>query len=251
MTINYIITCGISQLKFDRIGSAFPSGKKQFTSWIENDWTKNDYNSVNYMNKVVGILNKGFENEQPGGHNLLGAELSTLKLLRQKQARDSNEEEKFRVLASVSNDGQLAATILTNSLEKLGLTGSKQTVKDLDDKPDEDRVNPAMCSLVDNLYNSLLPKAKNKLIITGGFKSILPCITLFATLNGLEMYYLFEDSNCLQSLQPTGKSLKDPAKRSEWITLWMDTLYDDDKVKMDCWIVDLFDKGLADREYYG
>lgn len=249
MTINYIITCGTSQLDYDRIGAAFPSGSNAFDRWVEKNKNEDQSESPE-METIACELKDDFDQRRPGIPNSLGAELSTLKLLRQEQKLDNSEKEKFTVLASDSNKGQLAAEILTKTLVKAGFEGCRVTVRDLDENPENSKVNPAMCSLVDNLYMSLQSGDINKLIITGGFKSILPCTTLFATLNGLEMYYLFEESNFLQSLQPTGESLKNPKIRHKWIKEWRKLLSNETK-NTNSWLYLLFDSGLKHNEQFG
>ena len=250
MNINYIITCGTSQLDVKKLRPAFDNGDDRIKAWIEKDWEGTDPAAIEKMDNVIKHLSTAYQNQHLETPNPLGAELSTLKLLRQEQPKGPKDTETFKVLASESSKGKLAATILTKTLLELEMKGDMETVRYLNDKPRPDRVNIAMCSLVEKFYKSLLAEANNKLIITGGFKSILPCATLFATLNGLDMYYLFEDSNCLQSLQPTGQSLKNADQRHEWINHWKNTLYKNG-VKVNNWIVELFSKGSDNHMHFG
>ena len=58
----------------------------------------------------------------------------------------------------------------------------------------------AQCNLARVAVDSLQQGRHNKLVITGGFKSMISAMTLAAFMFGLRMYYLYEDDKSLQRL---------------------------------------------------
>lgn len=64
----------------------------------------------------------------------------------------------------------------------------------------------------------------NLFLVTGGFKSILPCLTMLSLLYGIEMVYLFEHSPQVQrfKLVEAGTAPEKEAWRGEWLKLMKD-----------------------------
>jgi hypothetical protein len=63
----------------------------------------------------------------------------------------------------------------------------------------------------------------NSLIMSGGFKSTIPCLTLASFFFGIELLYIFESSNQLQKIHPK-IDLSTEEKRSFWNDVWEELL---------------------------
>lgn len=260
-SINYIITCGTSQLdpnKYTNIpGHPFAQEKtrKSYINWhdpnqrrlMPGGWTDNQIEDEKV--KTIDRLVEDFK--QPGLSNVLGAELSTIKLRRNEHPLNPGEIEYFHIIASETTEGKLAAEILDRTLKKLGMHGEEKItpVTYLRDKlEDSDLARAGLDNLITRLFKALRTDAQNIFVISGGFKSVIPCITLFATMFGLEMVYLFEDSNLLQTY-PATNYLHNPANRKKWIADWNDNVYGKN-VELAPWLNTLFDTGRSKQEMY-
>lgn len=85
----------------------------------------------------------------------------------------------------------------------------------------------AEMSLVEIIRRNLLSIEsgwRNLFLVTGGFKSILPCLTMLSLLYGIEMVYLFEHSPQVQRFQlvEAGTAQEKEAWRHEWLKLRKD-----------------------------
>ncbi len=262
--INYIITCGTSQLDSKKyqnwIGHSFrnkttleqfidyhdPDLKNDPVKWeqVTGNWTPNKVATT--KQEIVDRLVQRFN--QPGLSNFLGAELSTIKLRKEKHPSDT---EYFHIIASETTDGKLAAEILCRTLIKLGMRGEEiiTPVRYLRDKlEDPGMASTGLKNLINHLFGALKTDAQNVFVISGGFKSVIPCITLFATMFGLEMVYLFEDSNLLQTY-PATEYLHNLANRKNWIADWDNKIYGKN-IEMAPWMRQLFDDGVQNNQMY-
>lgn len=252
MPINYIITCGTSQLDYEKLKflKIFTGEDKykKFNNWhvLGPEYAKglDDDDVNNLIEGISTLLAESFYTTP----DALGAELSTIKLRR--PASDQRDTEYYRILSSDTKKGQLSAVILKKTLDKLGMQGDDiARITGLKDKPqNEGMAKTALNNLISGLFNALRTDAQNVFVISGGFKSVIPCITLFASLFGLEMVYLFEDSNLLQTF-PATKYLHDPIKRQDWINYWDKTLYQNN-LPRDSWLYSLFNTGKAVTQLY-
>jgi putative CRISPR-associated protein (TIGR02619 family) len=258
LNINYIITCGTSQLDpkkytdFPGHPFAVQETRDSYINWhnpnlrafVPDGW--DDQKIEDWKLKTIKRLVEDFK--QPGLSNVLGAELSTIKLRKEKHPSDM---EYFHIIASETTDGKLAAEILCRTLLNLGMCGKKtiKPVKYLRDKlEDPGMASTGLNNLITHLFDALRTDAQNVFVISGGFKSVIPCITLLATMFGLEMIYLFEDSNLLQTY-PATEYLHDLTNRRNWITDWDTKIYGKN-IELAPWMRKLFDDGVQNDQMY-
>jgi hypothetical protein len=151
------------------------------------------------------------------------------------QERDSQPgwspaEDQAILLASQTGSGMFAALILKLVLVELwGMPETSiklQMIYGLKDRPEHvDTVMEELAKCIkDNLIhtdrkNVKTPSAHNILVMSGGFKSVIPCLTVFSMIYGLEMVYMFEFSRHLQSLHPV-YNYEDPDSLKVWRKTW-------------------------------
>jgi putative CRISPR-associated protein (TIGR02619 family) len=237
----FIITCGTSQLGepnlknldnavwdnyheeefkdyFDKDASW---GQIQFETWVETHFLPKfrerfEINSI--TKKLIGTKD-----------NPLGAELSTLHLLQQpKQGIQWAPKDDLIVLLSSETTKGLATAELIRSLLTINYDVPENfvqvvTIPFLNEAPAD--VDKAL----DNLAIALLthidlddPRSeidKYCLVMSGGFKSAIPCLTLTSFFFGIELIYLFENSNEPQHLQPK-INLISKKSRQIWYSTW-------------------------------
>lgn len=136
-------------------------------------------------------------------NNPLGAELSTL--IRYMQ--DGNLEASghtFHILHSDTYPGWFNALLLQQTAAAMEWAVPADIdlhkIDNLRDKPAEG--NDPLQAL-SRAVNDILPKLKNPVIIaSGGYKSVIPCMTIYALLYAVPLIYLFEKSDQLVNLTP-------------------------------------------------
>lgn len=139
--------------------------------------------------------------------NPMGAELSTLLAFFTRKNINPKSTSEFHILRSNTYKGWFCALVLKKIIEGLewGVCGEAFLVDGLRECPDRNDI--PLQSLALRLIEIIKLHDHHRiapiLIGSGGFKSVIPVLTIFSTLYALPLYYLFEDSNLLQELSPT------------------------------------------------
>lgn len=247
--LNLIVTCGTSQIKSDKLTKHTDvlANGEYFNFEVDlNELNYNDFTTKHQLtiNKLKGRLEKRKEDLElliGEKNNPFGAEICTIKklFLSQPDLSSNLVRKKCFIISSDTVSGRVCADILKwECINFLKIPEDDINIKQvagLREKPEtEQGINEAMDQLVSSLKNeSIQPQWRNIIIMTGGFKSILPCLTLTALYYGLEMAYLFEDSKHLQLLMPV-IDWTDKKKREKWINNWREVLKEG-KVAVNSW----------------
>jgi putative CRISPR-associated protein (TIGR02619 family) len=167
--------------------------------------------------------------------NLFSAEIGTLTAM-----EGSSEDADWRplsdrlvLLASETRLGLFSAAVARELVLRGWQVPPDQVmiscVKGLQEKPENS--DQALANLANTLINFLQESTKsdpwrNILVMSGGFKSAAPCLTVFSLLFGIELVYIFELSDRLQSLHPR-VDLRNDEARKFWKKTW-DGMYKQD-----------------------
>lgn len=230
MRNNIIITVGTSQIREEKIAPLLPSEAVRFSRLRNNQpLNENDIRAlILACNTLSGRL---LTNPQ-----FYGAEIATLQVMLANPELDFRENGDFILLASDTLKGRIARRILYENLIKKWHISESQILprrEDLDaayiitglkENPiSKNEVDEAMVSLAefirDNLKSHQLGRPaeyQNICVMSGGFKSIIPCLTMLSLIYGFELFYLFEESNLLQSVHPI-KEMEDIGEHQFWI----------------------------------
>lgn len=239
MPVHYVITCGTSQIEKEKLKGSLGFSEKEAANFIsqvkrakgqqtpevffnehQTEYARIVKKLIENWNKLPDLIGKE--------DNPFGAEISTLKAY----MKDRPAEATATVLTSDSAAGYFCSRILLTLLKSkddINIDNEPKMVGRLDEEPsNQECVNLAMVNLINLAYDALKvenprnPETKgicNIIIASGGFKSILPGLTLFAFVYGLELVYLFEQSNLPQVLTPA-MNLTDRKVREKWIDHW-------------------------------
>lgn len=170
-------------------------------------------------------------------NNPFGAELSTLirmeKDLHLPPPKGKRPPHRIVLLASQTRAGLVARRILYGNLTSEAAYNFAPVENDAGAGVKEEMVRglsevtldpvSAERELVRVIRTNLLPKKdgwRNLFLVTGGFKSVLPCMTMLSLLYGVEMVYLFEHSPALQRFQLVQAKTDD--KVMQWRDVWVD-----------------------------
>lgn len=228
------------------------------------DVNPGDYLANRQVNGAIEEIVTSLVNEFPNRHkkvpepeyiqddwwldNPFGSELSTLIRMEEElnldpEKRSEVPPHRFVLLASETPAGLIARRVLQRVLTDERAYKLKSIKPEGNERPDtqpgvkEELVvgltevpnNPkqAEMSLVERIRCNLLPFDsgwRNLFLVTGGFKSILPCLTMLSLLYGIEMVYLFEHSPQVQRFQlvEADTAQEKEVWRQEWLKLRKD-----------------------------
>jgi len=237
--LNFIIPCGTSQMRADKIDLL--NIEDRLRNPYEDEVEDNTITAVEFFGNHYAFLTeitnklctKYNENQEVmrGEKNPFGAEISTLNALRAQEGwPDRMQNARYTILASNTNPGYFCANVLQNLIQNLWQCPEdcfskpldKWIVENLVDEPSAEQIELGMSDLVDKISVAIRPYRgerehfENILVMSGGFKSAIPCLTLFSLFFGFEMVYLFEKSDVIQRLIPsipTGNK----EEREKWI----------------------------------
>lgn len=234
MKNNVIITVGTSQLEPDKIKKMALYDASLFGKIRIN---KADLNIIRQKGiEIIERLNGNFNLESPDP-DLLGAEISTMALMEKEEDLKWRENGTLVLLASDTQMGKFARNILYDILTQIyeiPESRIKPDAKDLDtslvihnltdNPPDQLHVNHALENLATVMKNQLVGRSveennspRNIAVISGGFKSIIPCMTTLSLIYGFPLVYRFENSNQLQSVQPRSRNQNGGDEHKFWI----------------------------------
>jgi CRISPR/Cas system-associated protein Csm6 len=250
MPNNLIIPCGTSQLLRSKLDQSRETGVglrvyDQAYQAIEKENREHDLDPIDpedffkqpqlreQVNRIIVSMRSYWEDR--GSYlgrddSPFGAEIHTLIALQVEQAgRGWNPDEDHAVLlASQTRSGMFAAHILGQVLTELwGMQASEieiLVINGLSSRPSAP--NAAMEHLANEIVNHVRGSKtgkndktwKNILVASGGFKSVIPCLSMVSLVYGLRMVYMFELSANLQSLHPIYD--QDPKTRKFWQDVW-------------------------------
>jgi len=235
--INFIVTCGTSQIerkKLGVIGLSDFEADTLITNLEECQLDTMQDQAFEYsLNSIVDSLLRRvqlLETTIGTDENPFGAEFSTLHVIMDQD--HTGDRKAFSILSSDTGKGVFCARILQSLLIRhyaidpgeiniLRVPGLKE------DPNGQNEIENLMHNLLDKISDSLVNNnsrmVDNVIVMTGGFKSVIPCLTLVATLFGLEMVYLFEHSQHIQKLMPM-INLSEKKMRQKWIDNWNDVM---------------------------
>ncbi len=231
MIHNILITCGTSQIDADKIRdydllNGIPDNRKDgFFDAVRNSERKGEDFYQNYVDLADELVKNLVEQKarlEAGdvANSPFGAEISTLEMLKHHQGADwpawNPGQDHYVLLASDTGPGYFCAQVLRRLLidENFWAIPANQVsppvvVETLIDSPSsEEDAKDALLQLVDRVKDNLIPgdgsqqTIRNVLVMTGGYKSIIPYLTLFSLFYGIELLYLFERSSFVYSLFP-------------------------------------------------
>ena len=128
----------------------------------------------------------------------MGAELSTLAKLWARKEWDPKQDT-LTLLASETDAGVWCAAMARAMLLEWGVPAGNITpqvveqLKELPGSPEDAAINLAKAVMQANISYR-----KNVIVITGGFKSGIPVLTVVALVYGMRLVYLFEDAPDVQ-----------------------------------------------------
>lgn len=218
MARNIIVTCGTSQIelgKFNIIREHVNSGDRlnelndisKYTCGLEgtdhpvalfdNAIGEKETHGTHCKNLVDILcdLTKYLSTKIGTDYNPFGAEISTLHTMCKEVVFDPAQDS-IKLLYSGTNKGAFAAAVLHNLLAKIyNLTSEKIEaccIKELREEPmsAEEAESQTQAHLLAARDDNL----KNIFVMSGGFKSIIPTLTLCAITRNDPVYYLFEKS---------------------------------------------------------
>ena len=237
---NLIVTCGISQIFRNKLIllNVISGNEEEITSKYQqfNNEIK-DINpetpgpgSIHWMEEIMTALKVqwGEYLKDPKPDHIaryFGSEVSTLIAMLNSPGSEWDPAcDRFVLLASDSTTGLFSAMTLKKILIDLFQVQGEVQVKvvnGLNERPSNPKT--ALNCLAENVNFHLLDSDKsirwyNVLVATGGFRSVMPCMTIFSLLYGLRLVYLFESSQHLQLLHPRYR--KTPGLKKIWDQAW-------------------------------
>lgn len=194
-----------------------PKPKSESTFKQEISWTVGII-----AEKITEFIKKSQSKEYIGTeNNPLGAEISTLLVyFKQNQNQDKHT---FYILRSDTYLGWFNAEVLGLVLQKLGWASQVKVVciENLREQPTDWTADP-LINLGRELQNILtqITKTQTKepplMVISGGFKSILPCLTVYSIMFAVKMVYLFEQSSHLVEINTISEIKDEERLRKLW-----------------------------------
>ena len=160
-------------------------------------------------------------------NNPLGAELTTLQLMKTRElgVQWVPEEDQLVLLVSETRKGKAAARLVKTLLTMAGHVPEENIttviVPGLSENPtSSDRALDNLAKVLRDQMDLEEPEFDfYSLLMSGGFKSSNPCLTLASFFFGIELVYIFESSKELQDLHPT-IDLSSEEKRQFWQNTW-------------------------------
>ena len=223
MTTNFIVPCGISQIK--NYGENSP-----LTGWIDyyRSLTGNDeiiaqeaFDSEETTRYRDDILSKIQGAKDGNGNKILGAELYTMAALAPRRGnRWMPANDRIVLLRTDTPAGRLSAEIVRDALRDIwGVPedDSHLVIRRVSSwKPDLNaaEADVALGNLADLMNGELRYQPfTNILVATGGLRSTMPCLTIYSLLFGFEMIYMSEESTEPMELKPSNATLDVPWKK--------------------------------------
>lgn len=176
-------------------------------------------NIVNYIQKNAQDLQQIIGTD----HNPLGAELSTLLVY---FGYDINQHDHtFHILRSDTYLGWFNAEVLSQVLVQLGWENNNTVqllkISNLREQLNPQNIDPLLVlgrtlqHILSELIDAKIPD-QPLMVVSGGFKSILPCLTVYSILFALKMVYLFEKSSSIVEISTITDITDEKKVRDLW-----------------------------------
>jgi len=226
---NIIVTCGTSQVEAAKVAYVLRKAREvRLPSWTAareylrnlqmtkspaqwDTWWRNDPDACAYSQvfadvlaacwEQIGNLDDLIKNER----NFFGAEISTLyKMFQESPPVFNPRRDRLVLLYSDTQIGAFCVSILWRLLiheQAWKMRGEQiaiERVPELREEPTD--AQAAERELVQAILDNHQEDGCNAFVITGGFKSVIPIITVYALVYGDDLYYLFEKSTQLLKL---------------------------------------------------
>lgn len=245
---HFIITCGTSLIDSDN--RRFCSNAEDVYSIVESELDiKGDINTDFLQFPKIMPNIKEFADEilecKKNDNNVgkpFGAELSSLFLI-EKEFNSKNitpfnpQEDEFTLIVSQTRKGLFAAGVIMEIMKRKWFPTFEENdqvsninlymIEGLSDEPDD--ANKVLENLAITLTGILSKYAidsklgddqwNNVIVITGGYKSTIPVLSIISLILGIDIFYLFERSTELIVIQPRFIS-KSKNLLEDWISIW-------------------------------
>lgn len=177
-------TGGLEWLKYDDKKNE-PHRKDGRKSFSENEWKKvvaEQSKDTSWSKKIIDAAENG---------KIDAAELKSIDAIVGEQDKKTIE---IHLLTSYTLDGYLCGWLLKQILEKKGYSCVKlEKIKDLTIDNSDNFQQSAINNLTD--YITKNSNETTVLNITGGYKALIPFITILGQLKKIDLKYIYEDSN--------------------------------------------------------
>lgn len=242
---NFIISCGISQLDEAKLGkdglNVLNAAYRALDVFLKRDnpvdekiLTREDIQEQ--IARVTKAVCERFNARQDREAYLkalrkattvpIGAEAITLAGWEEKHPEWKPEQDYYVLLASQTASGLFAREVLSGVLaccwQVPETSIKKMMVPELRAAPAD--VGKALVNFTQAVKDNLKPNKANDrwhnvLVATGGYKSVIICMTAVAFLYGIELIYMHEDSDELLPLYPQVE-LQSEKSRAFWKNTW-------------------------------
>lgn len=145
----------------------------------------------------------------------LSAELASLRMFKKNEELGLSKDDVIALLSTDTEEGKFCADVNKNVLDKSGwcnvleptiLTGLKTKRTKENEKISQSFIDAGLKKLKEEVEKLLSKEYKNKYFnITGGFKGVIPFATCLAIEKGINLIYLYEESDDLIVIKPPTK----------------------------------------------
>lgn len=240
---NFLIPCGTSQIDPEKLRdlqlSISDTDLQEFEKDVQYFGESSECFEKKHQRVANAIVERLVENkrlldERTNVVTPFGAEISTLNELSHLPGWREWERtsDTYTIFSSDTGPGYFCAQILRRLLIHLDIyaipgknVGRVVKVERLKDQLNSAEIaNSAMIELSRQIrshlryINSGPRNGRDVFVMSGGYKSIIPCLTMFSLIYGIELVYLFERSPFAQSIYP--KPAQNPNEYKEWARVW-------------------------------
>ena len=222
----FIIPCGTSQIEPEKIralGLSNPDEAQdllddvKYSTLVPEEFYRKHRRMFHEI--ITKLIERSSElRDRPMADSIFGGEISTLQELKHHEGWHlwNPSQDSYVILSSDTGSGYFCAQILKKllihpdfwNIPEERVINSPEIIDRLKDSPPSELATAeALKNLVSAIHNNMVPvhakaEERNVLLMTGGYKSIIPSLTLFSVFYGFELVYLFEKSAFVHSLFP-------------------------------------------------
>lgn len=215
MTHNFIIPCGTSHLGERALNSVNPPDKQDYQIFRDahsGEALKTDYfmrfppetdKDKPKFNPFLQALIRQVATKEIAqcfvgrNNNPMGGELSTLAKLPEDEWVPSQDT--IKLLASETAAGVWCAAMVREVLTYWGVPRDNITLKVVEGLRETPATpNDAIINLAMDSIRAIDPNRQNTIVMTGGFKSGIPVLTIIGLVYAIPLVYIFEEANEIQ-----------------------------------------------------
>jgi putative CRISPR-associated protein (TIGR02619 family) len=214
MPRHLIVSCGTSQIDERKLNNAaLSSSAKRAIRDIQgnevDDQAYKLFSGKDYTEELITKLVSRWHDLAAlvgNDNNAFGAEISTLAKMQGEGIFDPHHDS-LVILYSDTEKGALCAGIVYRLLMESSWNVSEGSIRLVrvqglrEDMGNQEQAAQAEYNLIDCIKQSL-KRGQSILVVTGGFKSVIPFFTAFALYYNVPMFYLFETSKSLRCVMP-------------------------------------------------